>query len=286
MTSSVNRVLLIGDGVWSRKVNGAIRAPDESWKTEVISARTFISMAKDSSEFNKMLNKFELIWITTTPQNQIIILKQLQQFKKKVILEKPIVTRENEINVLQKIICDTYNQIYLSQPWTFSLLWREAKKILLTVEGALEIQVERGGILLRPGLPPEIDWGPHDLYLLYDYTHDLGVKSSGISLTSRIQKENKIQLRYTLGTVTTFEIETGYINPRKALWKVYSHKKEVLSLNFQTSELVDYRGMRTVVSEFNGDNPIITMLNHFNENNIDINWAVILDLYQDLVRRE
>jgi len=286
MTLSVNRVLLIGEGAWSQKINGAIRTSGESWETEVISARTFISMAKYSSEFNEMLNRFKLIWITTTPQNQIVLLKQLQQFKKKIILEKPIVTRENEIEVLQEIICETHGQIYLSQPWTFSILWKEAKKILLTIEDALEIRVERGGMLLRPGLPPEIDWGPHDLYLLYDYARDLGVKNSSISLTSRILKENKIQLKYTLGTVTTIDIQAGYINPRKALWKVYCYKKEILSLNFQTLELIDHRGTHKVVREFSGDNPIITMLDHINENNIDIDWVLILELYEDLVQKE
>lgn len=284
-TSSVNRVLLIGAGTWSQKISSAIRDSDRNWEAEIVSARDFISIAEDLKDFYELCNKFELIWITTTPQNQIIVLKQLEQFKKKIILEKPIVTKESEIVVLRKIICDSQAKIYLSQPWTFSTLWSEAKKILLTMEGGLAIQAERGGTLLRSGFPPEIDWGPHDLYLLYDYAHDLGAKGSDISLASKRLKENKIHLGYALGTVTTLEIEIGYINPRKAMWKVYSEEKEVLNLDFQNSELVDYRHGLEVRSKFSGDNPIITMLDYCAENNSDIDWDIVFELYRDLVQR-
>ena len=152
-------------------------------------------MAGDSNEISEEFNKFDLIWITSTPQNQIVILEQLKQFKKKIVLEKPIVTKESEIGVLQEIIYSSQSQIFLSEPWTFSRLWQETKEILLTMDGDLAIQTKRGGILLRPGFPAEIDWGPHDLYLLYDYAHDMGAKISNISLVSRMLKENKIYLQ-------------------------------------------------------------------------------------------
>ena len=74
MTSSVNRVLLIGDGAWSRKINGVIKAQNANWKVEIISARTFISMGSNLIEFTEICGKFDLFWITTTPNNQIQIL--------------------------------------------------------------------------------------------------------------------------------------------------------------------------------------------------------------------
>lgn len=242
-------------------------------------------MAGDSNEISEEFNKFDLIWITSTPQNQIVILEQLKQFKKKIVLEKPIVTKESEIGVLQEIIYSSQSQIFLSEPWTFSRLWQETKEILLTMDGDLAIQTKRGGILLRPGFPAEIDWGPHDLYLLYDYAHDMGAKISNISLVSRMLKENKIYLKYTLGTITTVEMESGYFNPRKALWTVYRQNKEVLSVDFQNSELVDYRHSLEVRSKFSGDNPIITMLDYCAENNSDTDWDLLFELYRDLVQR-
>ena len=286
MTSSVNRVLLIGQGAWSRKINGVIKAQNANWKVEIISARTFISMGSNLIEFTEICGKFDLFWITTTPNNQIQILGLLVTTQTKIILDKPIVTNVSEIDLLEDLLRNSQCKIYLSQPWTFSTLWKEAKKILLTMQGDLVIQIERGGNLLRPWLPPEIDWAPHDLYLLYDYAHDLGEESPKISLISRILEKNRIQLKYTLGRNRIFDIKSGYFNPRKAMWSVYSKGKEVLRLNFQTSELVDYRGTHKVVSEFSRDNPIVTMLNHINENNVDIDWVLILELYQDLVKRK
>lgn len=284
--SSVKRILLIGKGAWSRKIKEAIEAQNVAWEVKVISARSFIATTSNSNEINEKFNRFELIWITSTPQNQIVILDQLKQFKKKIILEKPIVTKESEIGVLQEIIHNSQSQIYLSEPWTFSRLWRETKEILLTIDGDLAIQTRRGGILLRPGFPAEIDWGPHDLYLLYDYAHGMGAKNANISLVSRMLKENKIYLKYTMGTLTTVEIESGYFNPRKALWKVYCQNKEILSLDFETSELTDYRHDPVVRNKFVDDNPIITMLDHFVGHGTEIDWNIVLELYRDLVQRQ
>lgn len=286
MTSSVNRILLIGDGAWSRKINGVILAQNTDWEVEIISARAFISMKSDLIEFVELCEKFDLFWITTTPRNQIQILQKLGKTQKKIILEKPIATNVSEISLIQDLIRNSQSKIYLSQPWTFSTLWKETKKILLTLQGDRVIRIERGGNLMKPWLAPEIDWAPHDLYLLYDYSHDLSEKSPKISLISRILKENRIQLKYTLASVKIFDIKAGYFNPRKAMWRVYLKGKEVLRLNFQTSELVDYRGTHKIVSEFSYDNPIITMLMHISKNNPDIDWVLILELYQDLLEEK
>lgn len=276
---------MIGAGAWSERINSAIRASGKNWEAEVISARRLISMDKESNEFQNTCEKFELIWITTTPQNQIHLLKKLISSNKKVILEKPIATHESEIVTLRKIFKNSQCKIYLSQPWTFSMLWKEAKDILLKMDGDLTIQTERGGILLRPGFAPEIDWAPHDLYLLYDYAHDLGEKKSHISLTSRMLKEKSIQLRYLLETNLIFEIEAGYFNPRRALWRVYSGNIEVLNFDFQSSELIDYRMNPSTRKEFNNDNPIMTMLDYTRENDPNINLELMLELYQDLLQR-
>ena len=133
MTSSVNRILLIGDGAWSRKINGVILAQNLEWEVEVISARAFISMESDLIEFAEICEKFDLFWITTTPRNQIQILRQLGKTQKKIILDKPIATNVSEVDLIQDLIQNSQSKIFLSQPWTYSDLWSKMKMLILSL---------------------------------------------------------------------------------------------------------------------------------------------------------
>lgn len=283
MTSSVNRILLIGDGAWSQKISRAVTPQNANWEVEVISARTFISMGSNLIEFTEICGKFDLFWITTTPNNQIQILRQLVKTKKKIILEKPIATSVGEIDSISELIHNSSCKIYLSQPWTYSDLWSKMKMLILSIKGEVLIQAERGGSLVRKEFPPEIDWTPHDIYLLADYLDSLEKAYRQINLESREKNNQHILLKYKVGQERTFEISAGYAIDRKAQWQAYSHGKLLAEVNFDSGEFTDHRGLDPIKFAIKSENPIMAMLSFISENEPMVDWNLILNLYRDLV---
>ena len=283
MTSSVNRILLIGDGAWSRKINGVILAQNVDLEVEVISARAFISMGSDLIEFAETCEKFDLFWITTTPRNQIQILRQLGKTHKKIILDKPIATNVSEVDLIQDLIRNSQCKIYLSQPWTYSDLWSKMKTIILSIEGEVLIQAERGGGLVRKEFPPEIDWTPHDIYLLADYAESLERNYRHTNLVFREKNDQHILLKYKVGQDRLFEISAGYATERKALWRAYLDGKLLAEVNFDSGELTDHRGLDPIKFAIKSENPIMAMLTFISENEPTVDWNLILNLYRDLV---
>ena len=283
MTSSINRILLIGDGAWSRKINGVILAQNVDFEVEVISARAFISMRSDLIEFAETCEKFDLFWITTTPRNQIQILRQLGKTHKKIILDKPIATNVIEIDLIQDLIRNSQCKIYLSQPWTYSDLWSKMKTIILSIKGEVLIQAERGGSLVRKEFPPEIDWTPHDIYLLADYAVSLETNYRHTNLVFREKNDQHILLKYKVGQEQIFEISAGYATERKALWRAYSHGKLLAEVNFDSGEFTDHRGLDPIKFAIKSENPIMAMLSFISENEPTVDWNLILNLYRDLV---
>ena len=283
MTSSVNRILLIGDGAWSRKINGVILAQNLDLEVEVISARAFISMGSDLIEFAETCEKFDLFWITTTPRNQIQILRQLGKTHKKIILDKPIATNVSEVDLIQDLIRNSQCKIYLSQPWTYSDLWSKMKTIILSIEGEVLIQAERGGGLVRKEFPPEIDWTPHDIYLLADYAESLEKNHRHTNLVFREKNDQHILLKYKVGQDRLFEISAGYATERKALWRAYLDGKLLAEVNFDSGELTDHRGLDPIKFAIKSENPIMAMLTFISENEPTVDWNLILNLYRDLV---
>lgn len=283
MTSSVNRVLLIGQGAWSRKINGVILAQNANWEVEIISARTFISMKSNLIEFTEVCRKFDLLWITTTPKNQIQILQQLRETQKKIILDKPIATNVSEINLLEDLLRNSQSKIYLSEPWTYSDLWSKMKTIILSIKGQVLIQIERGGSLVREEFPPEIDWTPHDIYLLADYVDSLEKSGCQINLVSREKNNQNILLKYKVGQDRKFEISAGYATERKAQWRAYLEGKLLAEVNFNSGELTDHRGLDPIKFAMESENSIMAMLSFILENEPTVDWNLILNFYRDLV---
>ena len=278
-----NRVLLIGKGAWSQKIAGVIKAQDAGWEVELKSAREFISMDSKSAEFTEICKKFDVLWITTTPRNQINVLRKLEKFQKKIILDKPIVTNASEITVIKELIYNSQSKIYLSQPWTYSDLWSRMKMILMSIKGEVLIQTERVGSLIRSEFPPPIDWIPHDLYLLVDYVESLEIDYRHINLESSEKYNQHILMKYKVGRDRTFEISAGYSTERKAQWWTYSEGKLLAEVNFNSGELTDHRGLHPITFNVDSENPIMLMLDFILENEPNVDWKLILDLYRDLV---
>jgi len=250
----------------------------------VISARSFNSLESNSSEFTELCRKFDILWITTTPGNQIQALQKLKNTQKKVILEKPIATNVGEIAFVEELILNAQCKIYLSQPWTYSNLWHEAKKILLSLIGEVLIQTERGGSLVRREFPPVIDWTPHDLYLLADYVAGIEKNYGDFNLVFKEKTTNHLLMTYKIGQDRTFEISAGFANEKKAQWRIYLEGRLMAEINFYTGELTDRRGLNAITNEVESKSPIISMLNFVSENESTVDWKLIFKLYRDLVR--
>jgi len=280
---SINRILLIGKGAWSQKIDGAIKAQDSAWQVDVISARTFISMESHSDEFSEICKKSDVLWITTTPRNQIQVLRKLEKTHQRVILDKPIATNENEIAILEELIHNSLCKIFLSQPWTHSELWDKLKSILYSLKGEVLIQAERGGSLLRSEFPPQTDWAPHDLYLLADYVSGLERSSDKTNLIFREDRNKRIVLKYTVDQDRIFEISAGYSNQRRAQWRAYSEGNLLLEVDFNTGELSDHTGQNPITWKVDSGNSVVLMLNFILENEPAVDWKFVLDLYRDLV---
>lgn len=241
-------------------------------------------MDSNSREFAEICSKFDILWITTTPGNQIQALRKLNNNEIKILLEKPIATNVSEIALIEGLIHNSQSKIFLSQPWTYSELWNEMKMILLSLKGEVLIQTERVGSLIRREFPPEIDWAPHDLYLLADYVAGIEKNYGDFNLVLREKANNHILLTYKIDQDRTFEISAGYSNEKRAQWRIYLEGKLMAEMNFNTGELTDRRGLNAITKEVESESPIVSMLNFVSENESTVDWKLICNLYHDLVR--
>ena len=157
------------------------------------------------------------------------------------------------------------------------------KMIILSNRGEVFIQIERGGSLVRKEVPPELDWTPHDVYLLADYVDSLEKGYCQINLVSREKNNQHILLKYKVGHERTFEISAGYTINRKAQWKAYSQGKLLAEVNFDSGEFADHRGLDPIKFAIKSENPIMAMLTFISENEPTVDWNLILNLYRDLV---
>ena len=87
-------------------------------------------MNASSKEYREIITQIDVFWITSTPQNQIQALRKLKNIQSRVILEKPVAIKPSDLVVLKDLLNNSQCKVYLSQPWTFSSLWEETKRVL------------------------------------------------------------------------------------------------------------------------------------------------------------
>lgn len=243
-----------------------------------------MSLDEHSKEFHEVTRKTDLIWITTTPQNQIQVLKKLQNIETRVILEKPIALTPSDLIELKPLLKNSECKFYLSQPWTFSSLWEEAKRILFSLHGDLKIEAIRGGNLSRVSFPTEIDWAPHDLYLLADYLKTSGNEDGHSYSVSKQLIGRNIVLNFDFGVDFVFELTAGFRENRQAQWRVHEDGRLVLTLDFETLELIDHRSADLKKFVAHKSSPLESMLNAAFQEEPNVDWQFVFKLYGDLVR--
>lgn len=158
-------LLIIGIGPWSKKIQSAIERSNSAIEVQFASARLFIS---GESQVLKNLQDFDVIWISSRSENQLMILSQLKNFLGIIYIEKPYAASGAGLSDLIEFIDRHDLNIQLSQPWTFSQHWLTFKEELRRIEGGY-FEIIRGGSTDHKYLNPVLDWIPHDLNLIYSY---------------------------------------------------------------------------------------------------------------------
>jgi hypothetical protein len=239
---SSKSIVIIGKGVWSNKISQVLFDQDNTLNIEIHSARSFL--LRNIQEISQIASG-QFLWITTTPELQIEIIKRMESLDFRAILEKPVATKTIKIGEVLDLILNLKADTYLSQPWRYSKVWENTRSAIRNLPTPLKIKVTRGGPVTRDYIDPIEDWVYHDLglvsELISDYKDHLDIK---------ILSTNTKNLKVNLKVPYKFDIELhiGHFSEKIALWEI----NDTHVFNF-SSQIAD------------GDNPIFTMyLNYKN----------------------
>ena len=209
------RLLIIGQGTWSKKILTALNLEHPSIRTQSISARECL---RGTADLNSLSAEFDVIWICTKPNWQMEILVQLSQFPGKIILEKPYLFDSASFGLILDFIRTSAGVLQLSELWTVKEIWAEAKLEILK-ERPTKLHIMRGGSTAHPYLNEVEDWLPHDINLLFDL-YGIEILESRISdiQWEHNNKEVKFLIRNFDGTEIL--IHSGKLKGgRRALWE-------------------------------------------------------------------
>lgn len=283
MNSQTESILFIGHGEWSQKVSNTIVESGSRLEPIVISARNFLITEKQALPEGRNLEDFNFIWITTFPDLQLKILEKLQGLNSKIILEKPIALTLEDIQQLKLIIPKVKSSVYLSQPWTFSKLWKSASKQILRNHEDLEIDALRVGELQRERIFPSLDWLPHDLYLLASLTQSKELEKESLKLLSSRGSAKEIGLDYQVGKDLRVNLQAGKSDSRRAYWRISVADEILLGIDFDSKRIIKKGASGEITEEYDSDNPIMNMLENYRESDSDVNWELIYRLYSEAI---
>lgn len=208
-----NNLLLIGSGKWPQKINSIVKSQNLAIKITNIGAREFLKLGIRQVE---LLLQGNIVWIASTPENQLLILELIKNLSTKVIIEKPFALNMDQLNQLFTNNESSNNKLYVSEPWRHSRIWSEAKNRVIEVAGLKKLQINRGGPIERDYIDPPWDWMQHDLgllsELLFEYQKSLEIQykftSNRKNLTINIECRGEYEI----------EINLGLFNERRENW--------------------------------------------------------------------
>ena len=90
-----NNLLLIGSGKWPQKINSIVKSQNLAIKITNIGAREFLKLGIRQVE---LLLQGNIVWIASTPENQLLILELIKNLSTKVIIEKPFALNMDQLN--------------------------------------------------------------------------------------------------------------------------------------------------------------------------------------------
>lgn len=214
MKYSSKSIVLIGKGDWSNKIYEVLLDQDDTLNIEKYSARDFL--LKSELEISNIVAG-QFLWITTTPELQIELLKKMKSLDFRVILEKPIATKNIKTDEVLNLILNLKADTFLSQPWKYSSVWESIKTATQNLPTPLKIKVTRGGPGVRTYIDPVEDWIYHDLGLLGELIDDYKEL-----LTLKILSANSRNLKINIKVPNKFDIDlnVGYFSEKIALWEI------------------------------------------------------------------
>ena len=214
MKYSNKTLVIIGKGVWSNKISQILLNQDNSLKITCYSAQDFLQKSKE--EISQIVSG-QFLWITTTPDLQLKILKKTEDLNFRVILEKPIATKTTEMDQVLNLILSLKADTYLSLPWSYSEVWSSIRLAIQNLPTPLKIKVTRGGPIARTYINPVEDWIYHDLGLLGELIYDYKEL-----LTIKILSANSRNLKINIKVPNKFDIDlnVGYFSEKLALWEI------------------------------------------------------------------
>ena len=225
-----NNLLLLGSGKWPNKITSIIRSQNSEILIENVGAREFLKL--NPEQMQPML-KDKIVWIASTPENQLLILEKIKSFSNRVILEKPFSVSINQLNQLRELNKNGNNRFYVSEPWRHSELWREAKSRILKVSGPKKLQIHRGGPMKREYVDPPWDWMQHDLGLLSEL---LFIQKDSLKVNCE-QSNTRDNLIISIKALEGYQIEInlGLFPLRKESWIL----NDQLFIDFANREMFD-----------------------------------------------
>ncbi len=206
-------LLLIGSGKWPDKINSIISSQNSKTLIENVGAREFLKLKIE--QIDQVL-KDKIVWIASTPENQLFILDKIKSFNNKVVLEKPVAVTSNQLIQLHHLNKNGNNKFYVSEPWRHSEIWREAWGRLIQATGQKRLKIYRGGPIKRDYVDPPWDWMQHDLGLIGEL---LFIQKESLKISCNLS-ENRDNLTIYIQAFDGYEIEInlGLFPQRKELW--------------------------------------------------------------------
>jgi hypothetical protein len=222
------RILFVGAGEWPRKVGKTL------FEQDLIQEPTYISARKFTDDLRINLEDLDLVWVATTPQLQVNVMKRLEDFTGAVMLEKPLARDINEFDEIESLIRRRAKKIFLSQPWSFnsnSMLDQQMSD-LHNVE---RIEIVRSGNVQREYMDSWLDWAPHDLYMLAKYIpHEFVNLSSYQPPNGSTELLGKLNISLKSGL--RISLSAGYSLERRSEWTFEMNNGEFKNINLLSAK--------------------------------------------------
>jgi hypothetical protein len=277
------KILFIGDGEWSSKASRIILHQDPSILTEIISARQFLISSECSSDYIRTLHSNEIVWIATNPCLQAQVLKKLENIRTKVVLEKPIARNYGELIEIKNLISNCASDIYLSQPWTYSDIWKRFLSLLVQKNSVNKVVIFRGDNKFRSDMTPGLDWIPHDLYLVASIVGQFEINASQVNIEVMSYSSEKISIAIKIGSRICAEINSGFYPTRIAQISGYSDLDLIMTGDFLSGEVkcpeIQGETLEVLPTEYS----ILNMIKDYQKNAPNVNWDLIFKLYSGIL---
>jgi predicted dehydrogenase len=276
-------ILFIGDGEWSSKVSRIILQQDPNFHAEIVGARHFLSVSETSSMYINALHNIEFVWIATNTSLQAKVLEKLKTIKTKVVLEKPIAQTSTELMELKSTIFNSASDVYLSQPWTYSDIWKKFSSLLEQKNSVNKIVIFRGDNRFRSDVTPGLDWIPHDLYLIASVIGQFEIDTSQVDVEIASHTSENISIVIKAGSRICAEINSGFYPTRIAQISGYSDEDLIMTGDFLSGEVKCRENGGETLEVLPTEHSLLNMIRHYQKNSPNLNWDLIFKLYSAIL---